>query len=223
MSSLEFIDTMNMASRMESTGMPGRVQISSDTAALLQDAGKDRWISARESDVFVKGKGDLKTFWLNAKGASPGSMVGSQISSADRSSTAGDAYYELSSDKTARLIEWNVDILQRILKQIVARRNLTMTKGKGKQKRKDQEETIKSDSGMTVIDEVREIIELPKFDVTMSRLQEETELVELPPSVMSQLRSYVACIVDHYQANVSRDEKDMFSAHFVRIVAECQT
>ena len=132
MSSLEFIDTMNMASRMESTGMPGRVQISSDTAALLQDAGKDRWISARESDVFVKGKGDLKTFWLNAKGASPGSMVGSQISSADRSSTAGDAYYELSSDKTARLIEWNVDILQRILKQIVARRDvLGMTVDKG--------------------------------------------------------------------------------------------
>ena len=55
-----FGDTMNLASRMESTGQPGRIQVSSDTADLLKAAGKDRWVTPRNTMVFVKGKGELQ-------------------------------------------------------------------------------------------------------------------------------------------------------------------
>ena len=52
---------MNLASRMESTGAPGRVQISPATQALLKAAGKGNWASPRETEVAVKGKGNMQT------------------------------------------------------------------------------------------------------------------------------------------------------------------
>lgn len=52
-----FGDTMNTASRMESTGVPNRIQISQQTANYLGKAGKDSWFTKREDNVMVKGKG----------------------------------------------------------------------------------------------------------------------------------------------------------------------
>ncbi len=56
---------MNTAARMESTGAPGKIQISQDTADLLVAAGKSHWLTAREDVVYAKGKGEMSTFWLN--------------------------------------------------------------------------------------------------------------------------------------------------------------
>ena len=42
---------MNTASRMESTGESGRIQLSEDTAMLLAEAGKAKWIEKREGTV----------------------------------------------------------------------------------------------------------------------------------------------------------------------------
>eukprot|EP00934_Nitzschia_sp_Nitz4_P006775 Nitzschia sp. Nitz4//scaffold127_size64804//37229//39533//NITZ4_006180-RA/size64804-augustus-gene-0.59-mRNA-1//-1//CDS//3329534762//6765//frame0 len=61
-----FGDTVNMAARMESTGEPTKIQVSSSTAELLQKGGKSHWLKQRENEVDVKGKGRLATFWLLA-------------------------------------------------------------------------------------------------------------------------------------------------------------
>jgi len=53
-------DTVNTASRMESSGLPGRIQLSEQAAALLDD---DFMIEERGT-VDVKGKGGMKTYWL---------------------------------------------------------------------------------------------------------------------------------------------------------------
>ena len=50
------IQTMNVASRMESTGMAGRIQLSQDAATLVEHAGKRSWLIARDDAVQVKGK-----------------------------------------------------------------------------------------------------------------------------------------------------------------------
>ena len=59
-----FGDTVNTASRMESTGEKNRIQVSEKTADLLSQAGKGHWLIPREDVVEAKGKGMLKTFWL---------------------------------------------------------------------------------------------------------------------------------------------------------------
>jgi hypothetical protein len=59
-----FGDTVNTASRMESNGAKGRIQVSEATANLLIAAGKKHWLQEREDAIFAKGKGKLRTFWL---------------------------------------------------------------------------------------------------------------------------------------------------------------
>jgi class 3 adenylate cyclase len=57
-----FGDCVNTASRMESTSDPGCVQLSRETADLLFEARKDKWLSPRSDCVIAKGKGVLDTF-----------------------------------------------------------------------------------------------------------------------------------------------------------------
>ena len=54
-------DTVNVASRLESHGLPNHVQISKATARLLED----RFDLERRGRIAVKGKGRLETFFLN--------------------------------------------------------------------------------------------------------------------------------------------------------------
>ena len=62
-----FGDTVNCASRMESTSMPGRIQISQATADALKAHGKGAWFSPREEKIEAKGKGFLQTYWINTE------------------------------------------------------------------------------------------------------------------------------------------------------------
>ncbi|XP_017791618.1 PREDICTED: soluble guanylate cyclase 89Da-like [Habropoda laboriosa] len=59
-----FGDTVNTASRMQTTSLPGKVHISSDTKALLPQA---RYHVESRGLVWVKGKGDMETYWLSDK------------------------------------------------------------------------------------------------------------------------------------------------------------
>ena len=55
-----FGDTMNTASRIESTGEAGRIQVSEATAELLHQAGKQHWLTKRDGKITAKGKGELQ-------------------------------------------------------------------------------------------------------------------------------------------------------------------
>ena len=48
-----FGDAMNLASRMESTGSPGRIQLSEDTATILEAAGKGSWLIKRDGTLDI--------------------------------------------------------------------------------------------------------------------------------------------------------------------------
>lgn len=62
-----FGDAMNMASRMESNGLPGRIHISQETADELIAKGKSSWVTPREDKIVAKGKGELQTFWVSPR------------------------------------------------------------------------------------------------------------------------------------------------------------
>ncbi len=56
-------DTVNTASRMESTGKPGRIQITNHTYKRLRHI----FTLKKRGTVFVKGKGEMVTYWLEGK------------------------------------------------------------------------------------------------------------------------------------------------------------
>jgi adenylate cyclase len=56
-------DTVNIASRMESHGVPGRVHVSAATFELL----KESFLLEERGTISVKGKGEMQTYWLKSK------------------------------------------------------------------------------------------------------------------------------------------------------------
>ena len=57
-----FGDTVNVASRMQSTGNPMKIQMTYETKMLLDNLGG--YVTEMRGQVEVKGKGNLDTFWL---------------------------------------------------------------------------------------------------------------------------------------------------------------
>ena len=53
-------DTVNVASRMESTGIPGRIQVTGAVERRL----RDRFVMTPRGEIDVKGKGKMETFFL---------------------------------------------------------------------------------------------------------------------------------------------------------------
>ena len=126
-----FGDTMNTASRTESTGLRGKIQLSQETADLLITVGKGHWLSQREDKVVAKGKGEMTTYWLSLKkdnyassSAGSDSKQSDAEESAQRLASVGSSPKDdprakaLASEKTTRLIEWNCDVLLRLIKQV---------------------------------------------------------------------------------------------------------
>jgi hypothetical protein len=100
------------------------------------------------------------------------------------------------------LISWNVDVLLRLLKQIVARRRaVAKTKLGGSfainsSRRQSLNVSLSGtgigvETGVTVIDEVCEVITLPKLDTRVAKAQEDAEAIELDKQVIAELNEYV--------------------------------
>ena len=64
-----FGDTINTASRMESTGIGGKIQVSEETAELIRLHSKGRWLAKRDNKIVAKGKGELQTYWVEPERA----------------------------------------------------------------------------------------------------------------------------------------------------------
>ncbi|MEL6459918.1 MAG: adenylate/guanylate cyclase domain-containing protein [Cyanobacteria bacterium J06621_15] len=56
-------DTVNIASRMESHGNPGRIHVSEATYELL----KEKFLFEERGVTSIKGKGEMQTYWLKGK------------------------------------------------------------------------------------------------------------------------------------------------------------
>lgn len=190
---------------MESNGQRDCIHISSDTADLLRIAGKSSWIEPRTDVVAAKGKGLMRTFWI--KVASNGSATRSSSRGSAGQSPLDDivlqeGYRQMTgklSKKTMRLVEWNVETLLKLLKEIVARRNCALRNFF--MMRGPNEEIFKPVEGKMVVDEIKEIIELPKFDSITAMNQQDISTIELDDVVVDQLRDYIATVAGRYNDN----------------------
>ncbi|CAB9525455.1 Receptor-type guanylate cyclase gcy (Partial), partial [Seminavis robusta] len=205
-----FGDTMNMASRMESTGEKNRIQVSADTAALIKAAGKGKWLSPRTERAQVKGKGVMQTYWLRifAESSSGASSMGTAMSEfGGDDAVAGlvgnlapsmdpSKQQEVEEAKLNRLVSWNVDILSKVLKQIMARRKANPPKLPAK-----PEKTNVNNKKGPMLDEVVDVVNLPQFDSKNYRNYVDPATVQLSTEVQDQLALFVRKVARLYRNN----------------------
>ena len=180
-----FGDTMNSASRMESTSVRGKIQISSDTANMLIDGGKAHWIEPREDLIDVKGKGTMQTYWVRS-----GNKEGSLDSTVDPQL----GFNKDSEESKTRLIDWNVMAMVPILERIVASRGKTRRNSKSERTDNSLRPTT-----WNVKEEVQEVVQLAAFDSqTVLRSESGATITSV---VRSELRDYIAQISSMYLNN----------------------
>jgi hypothetical protein len=193
---------------MESSSQPNKIQVSQKTAELVVEAGKGHWLSSRKDLVNAKGKGLLQTYWLNPKKSK---TSGSVVSSVDGVGTDADdfgsrinmekgkelnrkpfsAAIEVSAEKLQRLIDWNVDLFEDLLNQIVQKRR-RRRRGRKADLLHDDESILLV--GSSIRNQVVATVRMPKF-----KPDNQTREVELDPGAVSQLRMYIAKVANLYR------------------------
>lgn len=235
-----FGDTVNTTARMETTGAGGKIHVSLDTADLLISAGKAHWLEERKDVVHAKGKGALKTFWVRVnKGNNYATSVTESGTSSGGSVSVAEVEHEGVSanelgiqeifvasptitEKYARLIDWNTEILFRILRQVnhtrpsrvcwsrsltkrslllaqvVARRAATMQMPTSEAKLLQLEmETLRSTK--IVLEEQVDVILLPKYDPDIAARQGDPDSAFIPDNVHDLLREYMQDVATSYR------------------------
>lgn len=164
---------------LSSTGDPGRIQVSQHTADLLKAGLKEDWVTARSHRIVAKGKGEIQTYWLSISGAS--------INSYDLVSDSLDN--EQNAKRFDRLVQWVTEGLGRLLKQIHGQRQSSRDYNLISSSLNSM--YVPNSTGLTVLEEVREIIHMPSF-------QDRDDLdigdICLDERVEEQLATYVANI-----------------------------
>lgn len=222
-----FGDTVNTASRIETTGQRDRVHVSEQTAKFLKAAGHGDWVVPRDDAVQAKGKGLINTYWLilgddQRIEASEGaymeeeeavSFAGALPDDEDGGSTTGSDSKDRShhrsvlkgmmdpavSRKVERLVAWNTELLLQLLKAIVAKRNAVSGRKMMPAALTAMAQNIASD-GM-VVDEVTEIIQMPDFDDRLSSKKIDINSVQLSSDVINQTKRFVSLIASMYREN----------------------
>eukprot|EP00980_Cylindrotheca_fusiformis_P028132 scaffold22583_cov106-Cylindrotheca_fusiformis.AAC.3 len=206
-----FGDTMNTAARMEQTGEPHRIHLSQASADLLKEAGLGRWIMPRSTKIFVKGKGDMQTYWLRrTKARKPkGSDMKNDMNTVAENDEEEESYnmeeaglvFNVDTDqgmtKIERLVEWNVEVLGSLLQQIIASRGGVVNDIDTLSR---AEKSIFRQGG-TVLDEFTPIIPLKRFEVDDLRARRRPSSIDIGDEAKSQLRRYLSEIAGMYREN----------------------
>jgi hypothetical protein len=192
---------------MESTGIPGRIQISEETATLLRAADKETWLAERDAKIAVKGKGDLQTFFLYID-----SEARSTSSSIHTDTSSGDASEEKLNvpvladlmERRNRVADWTVEVLAQQLKTIVYWRKSQGVEPDSAAMMTQLEKSYLSQTrdNKTAIDEVAECIKLPDCRQSSKKYSKsDISEVTLNATVTEELRSYVQTIASLYNEN----------------------
>jgi len=183
---------------MESLGVKSKVQISQSTYDLLVQAGKGHWAKPRADQVQAKGKGLLATYWLNSNLKGSGSSAESCNSGTSDTLDSELLISKKTMLKHERLVNWIVEILHVYLLNLVKHRKpLPGNTGNFLRDTKD------ASTHLTSLDEVAEVIYLPRFDkkdFEASMLDSQRE-VQVPEEVLLELKEYVSEVASLYNNN----------------------
>jgi class 3 adenylate cyclase len=184
-----FGDTINTASHMESSGIPNHIHASEQTAALLKLSNKSTWVVPREEQVNIKGKGFLQTYWLNPRRqceqsvSSAGSVDTTERNTGSCPNRDENLMTNAPQQRQSRLVEWNVEVLLDLLTRVVARRESlqapTWSPRTNEKNLSLDELGPASGDQCQIIDEMTQVISLPKFDPSVYRAPKQAELPEI--------------------------------------------
>jgi hypothetical protein len=164
-----------------STGVPNRIQVSQATAELLKEAGKGSWITPRTDAVHAKGKGVLTTYWLLPPASAAESVSPPVVA------PPSNAFV-----KQTRLIKWMVDLFIDHINQIYASRNYKLPK---------KPVVYNPKQNSITLDEVVEVICLPKFDAKSGQELGAQVQTNISLSAIDQLCDYISNIASLYCKN----------------------
>jgi hypothetical protein len=198
-----FGDCINTTSRIESTGQPNRIHVSSVTADFLSEAGKNHWLQEREDLVTAKGKGKLKTFWLQLRGVaaantSTSSGASSSVTDGERNGFEDRMYQggqlkevplRCLDSKEERLISWNVETLLGLLRNIAAKRQDNCL-GPEMEAQLSVFESAELETMTTPFEEVKTVISLPTNGTRLERDLSPDDII-LSDQVIGQVNDYV--------------------------------
>jgi hypothetical protein len=165
------------------------------TANLLSGAGKEHWVTRREDIIIAKGKGAMISYWLTTKQKKGTSVSSGGNSTADEGPLEKALPEAAASMRQDRLINWITDLLLGYVRTITATNEAMAVK-------RDPSGMLvySPPDGKTCLDEVVEVIKLPKFDAKACLNQIDYE-VEISPVVVQQLRDVVTTIAKCYLDN----------------------
>jgi hypothetical protein len=154
--------------------------------------------------INAKGKGEMQTFWLE-DGSSSGSSIGRDASTVVSSDTMDEPRTgrtsSLHSERVLRLINWNVDILLCLLKQIAAKRVADGTVSPSSAPCNESGYMMESHRSSSMpLNEVQEIIRLPRFCESKAQT-EDLKTIALNPAVEKQLFDYISHVASMYRDN----------------------
>jgi len=184
---------------MESTGIRNRIQISQSTAELLEQDGRDHWFHKRDDIVQAKGKGQVQTYWIRTKSSSAGKMedtLESKETHMSNTNPRASSHHRGNNSVPKRrnnqtLIDWQVALLSRLIKQIVAHRGRQTTQLLSNLVTKE----------VLPRELIAEKISMPEFSHEKSKRCLEATSVELPEVVLQQLKDLVTAIALLYNDN----------------------
>ena len=170
--------------------------------------------------LFSSCVGEMQTYWLEtgdrsdtmSKGSSHGTGSVSEFDASNHcvfsvinEKFEKDGKHQHKKEmQMKRFVDWNVDVLLRLLKQIVAKRDAGVIVNKTHKEQSwnnngTDREFYSKKKGNTVLDEVQEIITLPTHDPSV--VPEDPESIHLPEMVVHQLVQYINCIASMYKEN----------------------
>jgi class 3 adenylate cyclase len=220
-----FGDTVNTAARMESTGVKSCIQISSATAGELKKWKRGPWIRPRDQRISVKGKGEMQTYWLETKAESiqkaklskrqqqvkveMAPLLEEPVTELEEDDLQDDCdsdedRHSCTMTKTQRLVEWNVVVMGKLLRQILAARGefpANHQEAQSSIRKVEDEISGKDDGSQTVLTEFKEIVTMPLVRGEDLLQRKDPHTTTLPESVVEQLRHFLTLVAGMYQAN----------------------
>ena len=188
--------------------MGGRIHLSQETVDQLPEKIRSEWAKPREQLVGGNGAPGTRTYWLSTSALA-------MSDESKRNSSARDLMAsESEADRIPRLVDWNVQILKRVLNQMASQRSAALSS------KPLNEDTVDRQlrDGKLVIDEVEEVVKLPKYSITRSRSFNNQILVEVSDEVEEQLREYITAIAHSYKGNPFHNCKFWYYQHSITLL-----